>query len=433
MAFSWRDIFARKSPQEQVLQPKRSLGYSAGVTVHEDVAMQISAFYRGVIYISSQIAKLPWEVKDKQNAVIDDNISFLLGLMPNKEMNAMSFRLLMIQQAIIHGNSYAEIERDRMGRPIAIWPIPSQYVQLWRNTDGELIYKIMGGSTAVPGEDAFLPYRDVYHLKNFHTKDGITGQGVIAYGMDTLGIAKGADRMAGALFANGGLPSGVLEVPGVLSDEAFARVKKSWEEAHSGRKAGGVAILEEGMKYSAVMFQPDVMQFLESREFNVLEIARFLGLPPTKLFDIKASTYSNQEQSNLEVATDTLDSWCRNLEMEADVKLLNGRYGGKKTVFDLYEIFRGDMTTRSNYYSKMMQISALSPNEIRVREGMAPYEGGDRRFVAVNNFTPSDRLDEIIDAQVKNKNQPSNSAPDTQVNPKSEAVNDAIIDFLTRK
>jgi HK97 family phage portal protein len=339
----------------------------------------------------------------------------------------------MIQQAIIHGNSYAEIERDRMGRPIAIWPIPSQYVQLWRNTDGELIYKIMGGSTAVPGEDAFLPYRDVYHLKNFHTKDGITGQGVIAYGMDTLGIAKGADRMAGALFANGGLPSGVLEVPGVLSDEAFARVKKSWEEAHSGRKAGGVAILEEGMKYSAVMFQPDVMQFLESREFNVLEIARFLGLPPTKLFDIKASTYSNQEQSNLEVATDTLDSWCRNLEMEADVKLLNGRYGGKKTVFDLYEIFRGDMTTRSNYYSKMMQISALSPNEIRVREGMAPYEGGDRRFVAVNNFTPSDRLDEIIDAQVKNKNQPSNSAPDTQVNPKSEAVNDAIIDFLTRK
>jgi HK97 family phage portal protein len=409
MAF-WRNVFAlRKSSKDLVNPPKRGFGFNSGVTVSEDSAMQISAFYRGVIYISSQIAKLPWEVKDRKNAIVEDSVSYLIGLSPNPEMNAMSLRLYLIQSAIIHGNGYAEIERDTLGRPVNLWPLPPSRVEPWRTPEGELVYKVLGGSFT--GESVYLSYRDVFHIKNFHTKDGINGQGVVAYALQTLGISLGADRMAGNLFANGGLPSGVLELPGVLSDEAFERVKKSWEEAHTGRKSAGIAILEEGMKYSPAAMQPDVMQFLESRKFNVLEIARFLGLPPTKLFDIEASTYSNQEQSNLEVATDTLDSWCRSLEMEADIKLLNKRYGGKRTEFDLYEIFRGDMTTRSNYFSKMMQVAAMSPNEIRIREGMAPYADGDRFFVAVNNFSPADRIDEIIDSQVS-KSEPESVEPE---------------------
>jgi HK97 family phage portal protein len=177
-------------------------------------------------------------------------------------------------------------------------------------------------------------------------------------------------------------------------------VKQSWKENHSGRKSGGVAILEEGTKFNPTSMSPDVLQFLQSRQFNVLEIARFLGLPPTKLFDVTAATYSNQEQSNLEVATDTLDAWARALESEADVKLLNKQYGGRRSEMDLYAIFRGDMNTRANYFSKMMQVSSLSPNEIRMKEGLAPYEGGDRYFIAVNNYSPADRIDEIVDAQI---------------------------------
>ena len=109
------------------------------------------------------------------------------------------------------------------------------------------------------------------------------------------------------------------------------------------------------------------------------------------------------------MASDTLDTWARAWEMQTDIKLLNGQYNGKKCDIDMYQLSRGDMTVRSSYYSKMMQVGAISPNEIRVREGFAPYEGGDRYYIAVNNYTPSDRLDEVIDSQVNpaNKKAPS--------------------------
>jgi HK97 family phage portal protein len=397
--------------------------------------MQVSAFYRGVIYISSQISKLPWNLKDAENKPINDRLSYLISLAPNPEMNSMRFRLLTIQTAIIHGNAYAEIERDVLGRPVALWPIPTSLVEPTRLKDGSLSYKVTSGASG--GGDVYLRPMDIFHIPNFHTKDGIVGQGVIAYASDVLGISLGADRLAGNLFSNGGLPSGTLETDAKMSDEAFERLKKSWKESHGGKKTGSVAVLEEGLKFKAISYSPDIMQFLESRKFGVLEISRFLGLPPTKLFDVTAATYSNQEQSNLEVATDTLDAWAKTFEIEADVKLLKGQFGGRKTEMDLYAVFRGDMTTRANYFSKMMQTSSLTPNEIRTKEGLPPYEGGDRFYIATNNFSPVDRIDEIVDAQVKDPepaNDPEPTDPATEEADKNEdELAKAAIDFLKRK
>lgn len=419
----WQRFLSRlKFPRQTVDESKRGFSISAGIPVYEDTAMQVSAFYRGVIYISSQIAKLPWQVKDKDNNIQDDRISRLLNLRPNPEMSAMPFRLCMVQNAIIHGNSYAEIERDIIGRPVALWPIPSQSVRPYRTTSGALVYQIIASSSLVPGSDIYLDPNDIFHLKNFHTKDGIVGQGLVGYATEVLGISLGADRMAGNLFANGGLPSGVITVKGTLSDEAYKRIKESWKENHSGRKSGGVAVLEDESKFSPIAMSPDILQFLESRKFNVLEIARFLGLPPTKLFDTDASTFNNQENSNLEVATDTLDSWARALEGEADTKILNNQFGGRRTEFDLYAVFRGDMETRSNYFSKMMQTASITPNEIRRKEGLAPYKGGDRYYVAVNNYSPADRIDEIVDSQVQKANNPSSASGNGQKDTKGNRL-----------
>ena len=435
MAFSWKSLFAiRKSPKDQVLSSRRGFKVTGGTNVNEETAMQVSSFYRGVIYISSQIAKLPWKIKDAKNQILDaDRIQTLLDLSPNDEMNAMTFRMVMIQNAIIHGNSYAEIERDTLGRPVKLWPIPSKSMEVARRRDtGELYYRVMGGSISVPGGDVYFKPADIYHVKNFHTKDGVLGQGVVAYAADTLGISLGADRMAGNLFSNGGIPSGVLEVPGTLSDEALERIKSSWDENHGGRKTGGLAIFEEGMKYNTISVSPDVMQFLESRKFGVLEIARFLGLPPTKLFDTDAATFNNQENSNLEVATDTLDAWAKNLEMEADIKLLNKRFNGRYSELDLYAIFRGDMETRAKYFSSMMQTGSITPNEIREKEGMSPYPDGDRFYIAVNNFSPSDRIDEIIDAQIAPKGNTTPAPVKQDPPPTDPELVKAATKFLTR-
>jgi HK97 family phage portal protein len=399
-----------KQKRGQLGAPRGLSGYTSGVFVNEDSALQVSAFHRGVTYITTQIAKLPWDIKDKNNKKLYGREYVLLNLTPNPEMDAMSFRLTMLYNAIIHGNAYAEIERNVLGQPIALWPIPTNEVQPYRLLDGTLVFKLANGAD---GRETYLRYQDIFHVKNFHTKNGLFGEGVVAYARDTLGISLGANQFASGLFANGGTPSGVIEVDGVLSDEAMARMKESWNKQHGGKKSGGTAILEQGAKYKAMSFAPDVMQFLESRKFSVLEVARFLGLPPTKLFDTDAATFNNMENANLEVATDTLDAWARQLEIQADIKILNNQYAGRYSELDLYQVFRGDMTTRANYFSKMMQSAALTPNEIREREGLAPYEGGDRYYVAVNNYSPADRIDEIVDAQIEKAEGPEDETSDT--------------------
>lgn len=435
MAFSFVKFFAdrRTSDGRYIKWPRRPFNFFGSVIVDEESAMQVAAFNRGLIYISSQIAKLPWNVKDQTNKVIASNspIMNLLNMSANPEMNSFRFRLVMVQQSIIHGNAYAEIERDTIGRPIALWPLRSDSMRVARRDDGSLYYQYTANLYGGPSEPINLDPYDVFHLPNFHTKDGIVGQGVVSYGKEVLGINIAADTMAGGLFRNSGIPSGILSHPGTLSDEAYKRLKDSWTDQQGGRKSGSTSILEEGTTYAPVNMPPEALQFIQSRQFGVLEIARFLGLPPTKLFDVVAAKYANVENSNLEVATDTLDSWATNLELEADIKLLNERYGGRYTDIDLYDIFRGDMITRATYFKSMISIGAMTPNEIRQREGMNSYKEGDNFYIATNNFTPVDRMNDIIDADIEQKTKPA-AAPAAPAPDNSKGkLADAAIQFLT--
>lgn len=443
MAFSFMKFFnQRQTSNGSIVHPARraSSYFGSNILVNEESAMQVAAFNRGVVYISSQIAKLPWNVKDQNNKILSNPISDLLNLAPNSEMNAFMFRLVMTQQAIIHGNSYAEIERDMLGRPIALWPLHSASMQLFRDPNsGGLIYKYFPNPYDTARGVAVLEPSDVFHVRNFHTRDGLLGQGVVAYGKEVLGINIASDAMAGGLFKNGGVPSGVLTHPGSLSDEAYKRLKDSWRDQTSGSKSGSTAILEENIKYEPINMAPEALQFLQSRQFGVLEIARFLGLPPTKLFDVVAAKYANVENSNLEVATDTLDSWATNFEMEADCKLLSERHGGRYTDIDLYDIFRGDMTTRAAYFKAMVSIGALTPNEIRQRECLSAYPEGDNFYIATNNLTPVDRMDEIIDADIEQKTKPAGpvQSQDTKGDQKEQSKSDelaaAAVKYLTAK
>jgi HK97 family phage portal protein len=410
---NWKFWAKRSTGTTQIAPPRYAYSIQSGVPVTEETSKKVAAFYRGIVYISTQIAKLPWEVKSKTNRIIDNKVYSLLNVAPNDEMNSFDLKVNIIQQALVSGNGYAEIERDRVGNPVKLHLLNHKQVQKMRAPDGTILYLVRGEGDVA---DVYLPYSDVFHVKNFITVDGQIGQGVSYYAQNTLGISIAADNTAGGLFANGGMPSGTLEVPGRLSDDAYERVKKDWKDKHSGRQSGGTAILEEGMKYNAVSFTPEHLQFLESRKFGVLEIARFLGLPPTKLFDGDSATYNNIEHSNLEVATDTLDAWARNLESEADVKLLDYRKGGLRTELDMYAVFRGDMSTRATYFKAMLQNAAISPNEIRIKEGLPPYETGDRFFIPTNNLTPHDRLDEVIDSQIANKNLPEEEIEDEDEN-----------------
>jgi len=409
-------IFNR-AKSESIRSRKPATGYSGGTVVDENSAMTVSSYYRGVMYISSQLAKLPIHIKNKDNEVLDNNISFLLNVQPNVETTAYHFKLFLIQCAINTGHGYAEIVKTGDGRPTELWPLNPKRVTPTRNEAGQLFYQIYEGG--LNGETTYLRPDEILIFRNIHTRDGIQAESTIAFAMEALGISLGADRFANGLYANGGLPSGVLTHPGSLSDEAYSRLAESWKKSVGGRKTGATAILEEGVTYSPVSHSPDILQFVDTRKFGVIEIARFLGVPPIKLFDMDSAKYGNMEQVQLEVATDILDAWARNIESEIDIKLLKGRRANQRCEMDLYAVFRGDMSTRSTYFTKMMQSAAMTPNEIRIREGMAPYKDGDRFFLATNNFSPMDRVDEIIDNQVAPEPTP---APSNEPDPASEAI-----------
>jgi HK97 family phage portal protein len=410
-------IFNR-AKSEPLQVPRINVGYSGGTRVDEDSAMMVSAYYRGVVYLSSQLAKLPIQIKKKDNSQVENDIHYLLNVQPNPETTSYHLKLFLIQCAINLGEGYAEIVKTADGRVKELWPLNPKRVSAVRDSEGTLSYQVyMGGPKA---DTVYLRPDEILIFRNIHTKDGLQAQGTIAYAMESLGISLGADRFANSLYANGAMPSGVLSHPGSLSDEASKRLAESWKSSVGGRKTGSTAILEEGVTYSPISHSPDILQFVETRKFNVIEIARFLGVPPIKLFDMDSAKYGNMEQVQLEVATDILDAWARNIESEIDVKLLKGRRAGQRCEMDLYAVFRGDMSTRSTYFTKMMQSAAMTPNEIRSREGMAPYDGGDRFFIAVNNFSPMDRLDEVIDKQVEPKESPVE--PSNQPDPVSEAI-----------
>jgi len=409
----------------------RTFFYSAGTNVNPHTAPKASAYYRGVTYISTQIAKLPIHIKDRQNNIQWDNaIYFLLNVRPNPETNAFKFKNYLIQSAINWGNGYAEIERDIYGRPKALWQIEPQRVTPMRTPSGELYYMVSGNES---GSIVYLLPKDILIIANIYTEDGIHGVPTVTHASEALGIALGAERFANSLYANGALPSGVLRHPKALSDAAYARLKQSWDEQMTGKKTGGTVILEEGAEYMPVTHSPAVLQFIETRKFSVPEIARFLGVPPIKLFDMDSAKYGNMEQVHLEVATDILDVWSINFEGEIDIKLLADQRFYRADI-DLYSVFRGDMSTRSTYFQKMMQSAALTPNEIREKEGLAPFKGGDRYFLATNNFTPLDRVDEVLDSQIKSSEEPKTPAEETpQDAGTGDAEVDAILNSLMKK
>jgi len=407
--------FFNRSKSEPIGPTKLNVGMSAGTLVNDEVAMMSSAYHRGLIYLSSQLAKLPLQIKNKNNEQIEDDVWYLLNVQPNPESTAMFLKMFLIQCAINHGEGYAEIVKTVDGRPKELWPLNPKRVRAARDTEGNLVYEVFRGGSN--GETVYLRPSEILIIKNLHTKDGVQALGTIAYALDSLGIAIGADRFANSLYANGGLPSGILTHPGTLSEVASKRLLESWKNSQGGRKTGSTALLEEGVTYSPISHSPDLLQFIETRKFSVVDIARFLGVPPIKLFDMDSAKYGNMEQVQLEVATDILDSWARNIESEIDIKLLKGRRAGKRAELDLYATFRGDMNTRSQYFNRMMQSSAITPNEIREKEGLAPYKEGDRFYIANNNYAPVDRLDEIIDSQVAPK-----EVVKEPIDPASEAV-----------
>jgi len=414
----WLEKRSQQSLWNKIINSFRSGSTTSGVSVTPDSAMRTSAVWACVRVLSFSLASLPLHVyrisgEGSQKAT-DNPVYQILHRSPNPEQTSWVFRQGAMAHICLHGNAYAEIEFDNFGNPIALWPIPPWCCEPMRSENGELYYRINVPYGSLPNHPKvqtydLQPYR-ILHIRGLGT-DGMKGLSPIRQHMETIGISIAAEQFGGAFFGNGMNVGGVVSHPGTLTKQGSNNLRNSLNEEYAGLgNASRIILLEEGMKYEKVGIPPEEAQFLETRQFQVEDIARIYGVQLHKIGHLLHSTFSNIEQQNIEFVTDTMLPWVTNWEQEYDRRLLKPGYYTKHS---LEGLLRGDSASRAAFYKELFYMGALSPDEIREKEEMNPQPDGigDRYYVQ-SNMTPADKIDEFLFRTNTNKVTMRSTLPD---------------------
>ena len=344
-----------------------------GVQVSEDNALTFSAVYAAVRIISETIASIPLNVYvyDGETRVIarEHPIQKLLAHTPNTVSSSFTFRESMAANLVLHGNAYAKIEFNAAGRPISLTPLNPMLVEV-KIVDGEKVYVFNEKKT-------YLDY-EVVHVVGL-SFNGLTGKSPLTVAREAVAIGLAAQEYGARFYSNGANTGGIITAPGRLSLEAINRLKQSWNRANAGLGAShGTAILEEGMKYEKVGLDPEAAQFLQSRKFQVNEIARIFRIPPSYLADLEnSSTRANVEQQAIQFVRDCVTPYVRRFEVEFNRKLFREDEPNYYAYFTMEGLMRGDLQGRYQAYATARQWGWLSVNDIRDLENLNPVEGGD--------------------------------------------------------
>ena len=390
-----KSLFGFGQARDKPVDKAADAGYSflfgrttSGKPVNERTAMQTTAVYACVRILAEAIASLPLHVYEYQDdggkkLVHDHPLYYLLHDEPNPEMTSFVFRETLMSHLLIWGNAYAQIIRDGAGRVLGLYPLLPDKMEVQRDDKGNIYYVYSRNSDENPTFKEYgnikLKAEDVLHIPGLGF-DGLIGYSPIAMAKNAVGMTLACEEYGASFFANGANPGGVLEHPGVLKDPS--KVRESWNSVYRGvSNAHKIAVLEEGMKYQQIGIPPEEAQFLETRKFQINEIARLYRIPPHMVGDLDKSSFSNIEQQSLEFVKYTLDPWVIRWEQSLQRSLLlpgeKGKYFIKLNVDGL---LRGDYQSRMNGYAVGRQNGWFSANDIREMENMNPIpdeEGGN--------------------------------------------------------
>ena len=371
-------------------------GTTSGKAVTERSAMQMTAVYSCVRILAEAIAGLPLHVyRYKEDGgkekAIDHSLYLLLHDEPNPEMSSFVFRETLMTHLLLWGNAYAQIIRNGKDEVVALYPLMPNKMSVDRNEAGQLYYQYLRSVDEAGGknETVILQPRDVLHIPGLGF-DGLVGYSPIAMAKNAIGLAIATEEYGAKFFANGAAPSGVLEHPGTIKDPQ--RVREAWQSQFGGsQNSGKIAVLEEGMKYTPISISPEQAQFLETRKFQINEIARIFRVPPHMVGDLEKSSFSNIEQQSLEFVKYTLDPWVIRWEQSMQRRLLSTDEKNTYFVkFNLEGLLRGDYQSRMNGYATARQNGWMSANDIRELENLdrIPTEAGGDLYLINGNMLP---------------------------------------------
>ena len=369
---------------------------AAGKRVNERSAMQMTAVYSCVRILSEAVASLPIHVYKYNDSggkekTLDHPLYFLLHDEPNPEMTSFVFRETLMTHLLLWGNAYAQIIRNGKGEVIGLYPLMPDRMQVDRDEHGQLYYEYNLSSDDAPtmkGSTVVLKPSDVLHVPGLGF-DGLVGYSPIAMAKNAIGLAIAAEEYGSKFYANGAAPSGVLEHPGTLKDPS--KVRDSWNEAFGGSSnSHKVAVLEEGLKYTPISISPNEAQFLETRKFQINEIARIFRVPPHMVGDLEKSSFSNIEQQSLEFVKYTLEPWLVRWEQSMARVLISPSDKSQYFIkFNVDGLLRGDYQSRMSGYATARQNGWMSANDIRELENLdrIPAEDGGDLYLINGNMT----------------------------------------------
>ncbi|CEF48240.1 unnamed protein product [uncultured bacterium] len=369
------------------------IAQTAGVVVTERTALQLSALLAVVNVLATDVAVLPLRVYRRRpdggrDLVDGDPRDDMLSVSPDGESTAMCWRQSWMCHALLYGNGYAEIQRKSRGMPIALHLLSPERTCAERDSAGLLRYKIAG--------DRALPPENVLHLAGLGF-DGLNGFNMIRLLRQAIGVGLAEEGFAADFYANGSEPGGVLESPQRLSGDAQKNLRESWERKHGGQgNRHRVAILEQGTKFVSTTTDPEKSQLIQSRKYQVLDVARPWRVPPQKIGDFSEAHLRNVEASNMDYLTTALMPWLVAIEQQCLLKLFNRaeRLAGYYVEHTVSALLRGDIVSRFKAYSQALADGWLNRDEVRAMENKGPIGegGGGLKFLVQLNQTTLEKI-----------------------------------------
>lgn len=381
-----------RNPSEWLYEALLGGRTASGITINPTRAMNISAVYSAVRLASETIMSLPvhaYRKNGKIREIIDHPVASLLNGMANPEMSGIVVREVLQGAVELRGNGFAEIVHDKNGFPVELWPIHPDKIRIQRNSRKELEY------VYTPSGDV-IPAWKMLHIRGYGS-DGIIGYSMITLARESLGLTAAAEEFGARFFGNGTNVGGFLKHDGRLGDTAYKRLKKEMNAKYKGlQKSHGMIILEEGMEFQKIGITPEDSQFLETRKFQVSEVARWFRLPPHLIGDLEKATFSNIEHQGLEAVQYSWIPRVTRWEHEIKAKLLFNPYSDRNIYvkFSLEGLMRGDHKSRAEFYHMAIQDGWMNADEVRALEDLPPQPDGQGEiyYMPMNMFNKKDSV-----------------------------------------
>lgn len=395
-----------RNPAQWLFEAFGAWKSKSGVAVTEENSLALSAVHRAVAIISETLSRLPVSIlyiEADGDRIIQANhpANFLLNVRANSYLNSYNFDRLMYTYRALWGNAYAYIKRDDKMRPMELIDLYPWCCQPYRLADGSIEY--FNSDPRYPHVPRWIKPHDIFHLKGISI-DGMSGKSPIRLHAESIGINIAAEQYGGNWFGNSATPAGFLKTPAVLKPDQQKLMEQSWFESYGGpNNQNKVAVLGGGAEFVRISVPPEEAQFLESRKYGNLDIARIFGIPPHMLADLDRATFSNIEEQNLQFVSQTLKPYAEEYEQEVRSKLLYDSEALNHEVrHDFSELLKPNAQVFAEYLSKLVNNGFISINEGRHMLGQNSVDGGDQRYINAANM-PIDLIKDFYQAQINAK------------------------------